>query len=183
MLRATIVHSSGPADECGRERRRDQQGRAVAAHQPVGASSGDEFVTHVRADGLIIATPTGSTAYNLSAGGPVVEPSVDALILTPIAPHTLSNRPVVIPASATVRVKPTIGDRDGAFVTFDGQAGFELRAGDEITRGARQRADASDSPRDAQLLRGAAGEAELGSEVVSSQQSAVSSRAVRAPSP
>jgi NAD+ kinase len=95
----------------------------------------DEFVTHVRADGLIIATPTGSTAYNLSAGGPVVEPSVDAMVLTPIAPHTLSNRPVVIPASATVRVKPMIGDRDGAFVTFDGQAGFELRAGDEITVG------------------------------------------------
>jgi NAD+ kinase len=96
---------------------------------------GDEFVTHVRADGLIIATPTGSTAYNLSAGGPVVEPSVDAMVLTPIAPHTLSNRPIVIPASATVRVKPVIGDRDGAFVTFDGQAGFELRAGDEITVG------------------------------------------------
>jgi len=94
---------------------------------------GHEFVTNVRADGLIIATPTGSTAYNLSAGGPVVEPSVDAMVLTPIAPHTLSNRPVVIPASATVRVKPVIGDRDGAFVTLDGQAGFELRAGDEIT--------------------------------------------------
>ncbi len=96
---------------------------------------GDEFVTNVRADGLIIATPTGSTAYNLSAGGPVVEPSVDAMVLTPIAPHTLSNRPIVIPASATVRVKPVIGDRDGAFVTLDGQAGFELRAGDEITVG------------------------------------------------
>ena len=94
---------------------------------------GDEFVTHVRADGLIIATPTGSTAYNLSAGGPVVEPSVDALVLTPIAPHTLSNRPIVIPASATVRVKPLMGERDEAFVTFDGQAGFELQSGDEIS--------------------------------------------------
>lgn len=90
---------------------------------------GDEFVTHVRADGLIIATPTGSTAYNLSAGGPVVEPSVDALILTPIAPHTLSNRPVVIPASATIRVKPVMSERDEAFVTFDGQAGFDVRPG------------------------------------------------------
>jgi NAD+ kinase len=94
---------------------------------------GDEFVMHVRADGLIIATPTGSTAYNLSAGGPVIEPSVDALVLTPIAPHTLSNRPIVIPASATVRVKPVMGERDEAFVTFDGQAGFELRSGDEIS--------------------------------------------------
>ena len=94
---------------------------------------GDEFVTRVRADGLIIATPTGSTAYNLSAGGPVIEPSVDALVLTPIAPHTLSNRPIVIPASATVRVKPLMGERDEAFVTFDGQAGFELQSGDEIS--------------------------------------------------
>jgi NAD+ kinase len=94
---------------------------------------GDEFVMHVRADGLIIATPTGSTAYNLSAGGPVIEPSVDALVLTPIAPHTLSNRPIVIPASATVRVKPLMGERDEAFVTFDGQAGFELQSGDEIS--------------------------------------------------
>jgi NAD+ kinase len=94
---------------------------------------GDEFVTHVRADGLIIATPTGSTAYNLSAGGPVIEPSVDALVLTPIAPHTLSNRPIVISAAATVRVRPDMSERDEAFVTFDGQAGFELMSGDEIS--------------------------------------------------
>ena len=94
---------------------------------------GDEFVTHVRADGLIIASPTGSTAYNLAAGGPIVHPRVDALVLTPIAPHTLSNRPIVIPASAAVRVKPVMGERDEVFVTFDGQAGFELRSGDEIS--------------------------------------------------
>ena len=93
---------------------------------------GDEFVTQVRADGLIIATATGSTAYNLSAGGPVIEPTVNALVLTPIAPHTLSNRPIVIPASSTVRVKPIMAERDEAFVTFDGQAGFELLSGDEI---------------------------------------------------
>jgi NAD+ kinase len=94
---------------------------------------GDEFVTHVRADGLIVASPTGSTAYNLAAGGPIVQPKVDALILTPIAPHTLTNRPIVIPAASTVRVKPSIHDRDEVFVTFDGQAGFELHAGDEVT--------------------------------------------------
>jgi NAD+ kinase len=95
-------------------------------------SVGDEFVTRVKADGLIIASPTGSTAYNLAAGGPIVYPSVDALVLTPIAPHTLTDRPVVIPATFTVRVQPNMGDRDEVFVTFDGQNGFELQAGDEV---------------------------------------------------
>jgi len=94
---------------------------------------GDEFVTRVRADGLIVASPTGSTAYNLAAGGPIVQPKVDALVLTPIAPHTLTNRPIVIPAASAVRVQPQIAERDEVFVTFDGQAGFELHAGDEVT--------------------------------------------------
>ena len=96
-------------------------------------SVGDEFVTRVKADGLIIATPTGSTAYNLAAGGPIVQPSVDALILTPIAPHTLTNRPIVIPATSVIRVQPNMEERDEVFVTFDGQAGFQLQAGDEIS--------------------------------------------------
>lgn len=95
-------------------------------------SVGDEFVTRVKADGLIVATPTGSTAYNLAAGGPIVHPTLDALLLTPIAPHTLTNRPIVIPASSAVRVQPHIEDRDEVYVTFDGQAGFQLQAGDEI---------------------------------------------------
>jgi NAD+ kinase len=93
---------------------------------------GDEFVTRVRADGLIIATPTGSTAYNLSAGGPIVQPAVDALLLTPIAPHTLTNRPIVIPATLPIRVQPNMQERDEVFLTFDGQAGFQLEAGDEV---------------------------------------------------
>jgi NAD+ kinase len=96
-------------------------------------SVGDEFVTRVKADGLIVATPTGSTAYNLAAGGPIVQPTVDALILTPIAPHTLTNRPIIIPASATVRVEPHMDARDEVVVTFDGQAAFELQNGDEIS--------------------------------------------------
>jgi NAD+ kinase len=100
---------------------------------------GDEFVTRVKADGLIVATPTGSTAYSLAAGGPIVQPNVDALLLTPIAPHTLTNRPIVIPASATVRVQPHIDTRDEVFVTFDGQAGFQLEDGDEISIGRAER--------------------------------------------
>lgn len=99
---------------------------------------GDEFVTRVKADGLIVASPTGSTAYNLSAGGPIVQPTVDALVLTPIAPHMLTNRPIVIPGASVVRIQPNMEERDELFVTFDGQAGFQLQAGDEI---AVQRAD------------------------------------------
>ena len=96
-------------------------------------SVGDEFVTRVRADGLIIATPTGSTAYNLAAGGPIVQPNVDALIVTPIAPHTLTNRPLIIPGASTVRVQAHMETRDEVFVTFDGQAGCQLEEGDEIS--------------------------------------------------
>ncbi|HEX3646491.1 MAG TPA: NAD(+)/NADH kinase [Vicinamibacterales bacterium] len=93
---------------------------------------GDEFVTRVKADGLIVATPTGSTAYNLAAGGPIVQPVVDAIVLTPIAPHMLTNRPIVIPASSIVRVQPMMAERDELYVTFDGQAGHQLEAGDEV---------------------------------------------------
>jgi NAD+ kinase len=90
-------------------------------------------VASVKADGLIVATPTGSTAYNLAAGGPIVHPSMDALVLTPIAPHTLTNRPIVISADREVRVTPTgTNAGDEVYVTVDGQTGFGLHEGDEI---------------------------------------------------
>jgi NAD+ kinase len=96
-------------------------------------SVGDQFVASVKADGLIVATPTGSTAYNLAAGGPIVHPSMDALVLTPIAPHTLTNRPIVISADREVRVTPTgTNAGDEVYVTVDGQTGFGLHEGDEI---------------------------------------------------
>lgn len=91
------------------------------------------FVTRVKADGLIIASATGSTAYNLAAGGPIVHPSVDALVLTPIAPHTLTNRPVVIPGDADVEVHPEApGGSEDVFVTYDGQYGYPIHPGDVI---------------------------------------------------
>jgi NAD+ kinase len=105
----------------------------------ISVAVGDAPVTRFRADGLIIASPTGSTAYNLAAGGPIVHPAVDALLLTPIAPHTLTNRPVVIPASSDVHVRPIMDPHDEVFVTFDGQRGFPLRPDDvvSISRAAR----------------------------------------------
>jgi len=105
---------------------------ARARMTDLSVSVGDEFVTRVKADGLIVATPTGSTAYNLAAGGPIVQPTIDALVLTPIAPHMLTNRPIVIPSTSLVRVQPQMTERDELYVTFDGQAGYELCAGDEV---------------------------------------------------
>jgi NAD+ kinase len=94
---------------------------------------GGRPVMRVRADGLIIASPTGSTAYNLAAGGPILHPAVDALLLTPIAPHMLTNRPIVIPASSDVRVCPAVnGSNEEVFLTIDGQSGHALEAQDEI---------------------------------------------------
>jgi len=105
---------------------------ARARMTDLSVSVGEEFVTRVKADGLIVATPTGSTAYNLAAGGPIVQPVGDALVLTPIAPHMLTNRPIVIPAASLVRVQPMMDQRDELYVTFDGQEGYKLEAGDEV---------------------------------------------------
>jgi NAD+ kinase len=92
-----------------------------------------QFVCHVKADGLIIATATGSTAYNLSAGGPIVHPSVDAFVLTPIAPHTLTNRPVVLPATSRIELYPAIERSPDLLVTIDGQDGIPLESGATVT--------------------------------------------------
>jgi len=132
MLRATTIRHGAPLPEQLALNDVVITKSARARMTDLSVSLGEEFVTRVKADGLIVATPTGSTAYNLSAGGPIVQPVVDALVLTPIAPHMLTNRPIVIPASSLVRVQPLMTDRDELYVTFDGQAGYELRAGDEV---------------------------------------------------
>lgn len=94
---------------------------------------GDRFVTSSRADGVIVATPTGSTAYNLAAGGPIVHPTIDAVVITPIAPHTLTNRPIVISDSAPISITPTLpDDHFNASVSFDGQVSIDLEDGDEV---------------------------------------------------
>src|SRR5271169_3340822 len=90
-----------------------------------------EYVTTYKSDGLILSTPTGSTAYSLAAGGPIVYPTVEAFVVTPICPHTLTNRPLVIPDSATIEVEFKAGD-DAVFLTLDGQVGIELARADRI---------------------------------------------------
>jgi NAD+ kinase len=91
----------------------------------------EEFVCSYRADGLIVSTPTGSTAYSLSAGGPVIYPSVAALCITPICPHTLTNRPVVLPETAKIEVVVKGAD-DTSYLTVDGQVGVALRGQDRV---------------------------------------------------
>ncbi|QQS49105.1 MAG: NAD(+)/NADH kinase [Acidobacteriota bacterium] len=91
----------------------------------------DKFVNGFRADGMIIATPTGSTAYSLSAGGPIVHPRMSAIILTPICPHMLSNRPVVVPGESVVElVFKRISE--GLMLTIDGQIGHNVQIDDRI---------------------------------------------------
>ena len=94
----------------------------------------DEFIYHQRSDGLIIATPTGATAYSLSAGGPLLHPSIPGWVLVPIAPHTLSNRPIVLSDQAEVAIEIVAG-RD-ASANFDMQSLASLLHGDRITRSA-----------------------------------------------
>ncbi len=89
------------------------------------------FVTNLRGDGLIVSSPTGSTAYSLSAGGPIIDPAVQSLILTPICPHTLTHRPLIVPGNAEIDVTLTSKD-DGAMATLDGQVGVSITQGDTV---------------------------------------------------
>ena len=90
-----------------------------------------QFVNSFRADGLIVSTPTGSTAYNLSAGGPVVFPSMNAIVITPICPFTLSNRPIVVPDDAEIELILNT-DNEEVALTLDGQVGFPLEVRDRV---------------------------------------------------
>ena len=92
----------------------------------------DVFVNTQRADGMVVATPTGSTAYALSSGGPILHPSLDALVLVPICPHTLSNRPIVVSNKSCITITMGESRNVGARVSFDGQANIRLKSGDKV---------------------------------------------------
>lgn len=91
----------------------------------------EQYVNSFRADGLIVSTPTGSTAYNLSAGGPIVYPSMNAVVLTPICPFTLTNRPIVIPDNAEISLK-LVNKSESVVLTLDGQVGYDLKPQDIV---------------------------------------------------
>ena len=93
----------------------------------------DNFLTTFRADGLIISTPTGSTAYNLSAGGPILYPTSESFVLTPICPFTLTNRPIIVPDKAVIDIKLGKESEETVVLTFDGQVGFDLHHEDLVT--------------------------------------------------
>jgi NAD+ kinase len=92
----------------------------------------ERYLTTFKADGLIIATPTGSTAYSLAAGGPIVFPELHSIIINPICPHTLTNRPILLPENAVIKVTIWTAEQ-GATVTLDGQASFTVKSGDTMT--------------------------------------------------
>ena len=105
---------------------------ALARMIDVEAHVDDHYVCTYKADGLIVSTPTGSTAYSLSAGGPIMFPSVAALCLTPICPHTLTNRPVIVPDTTTIHLV-NHAEGESAFLTIDGQVGQPLGHGDRVS--------------------------------------------------
>lgn len=91
----------------------------------------NHYVCRYRADGLIVSTPTGSTAYSLSAGGPIMFPTVEALCLTPICPHMLTNRPVLLPGDSVIRID-VLDDDESLYLTADGQVGEPVRKNDQV---------------------------------------------------
>lgn len=92
-----------------------------------------QFVSSFRADGMIVSTPMGSTAYNLSAGGPIIYPTVGSIVLTPICPHMLTNRPIVLPDSVEIEIGIDTRIQPEIFLTLDGQEGLPLQEGDRVT--------------------------------------------------
>jgi NAD+ kinase len=91
-----------------------------------------QYVSRFRSDGLIVSTPTGSTAYNISAGGPIIFPTMGAMIVTPICSHTLTNRPIVLPESVKIEIVLCSAAQDGVYATVDGQVGLQLQKDDRL---------------------------------------------------
>jgi len=114
-------------------------GRMITTHIQVDK----QFVTHLRGDGIIVSSPTGSTAYSMSSGGPILDPSLETLLLTPISPHTLTHRPLLVPSHVSLEIALT--SKDEVRAVFDGQIGCVMNQGDSIV--------VSASPHQTRLIR------------------------------
>jgi len=136
MLRARVESADGSSID-GDDRVRDVLNDAVVNKTALArivqlqVTVDGDFVSRYRADGLIVATPTGSTAYSLAAGGPIVKPEVEAIVVSPISPHSLANRPLVLPGEARIRVRLLSEDQD-IVLTLDGQEGISIHPGEVI---------------------------------------------------
>jgi len=134
MLRASVASADGNVDP---RRVRDVLNDAVVNKTSLArivrleVTVDGEFVSRYRADGLIAATPTGSTAYSLAAGGPIVNPEVDAIVVSPICPHSLADRPLLLPADVVIRVRLLSEDQD-IVLTLDGQEGIDIHPGEVV---------------------------------------------------
>jgi NAD+ kinase len=131
MIRAELVHGGSVAETHLVLNEVVINKGALARMIELELSIDGDFVCRYRADGLIVASPTGSTAYSLSAGGPIVHPSVESFLITPICPHTLSDRPLVIRDTSRVEMELS-GSTDSVFLTLDGQRGIPLQPTDLV---------------------------------------------------
>jgi len=131
MLTTSVIRNSGILAEYSVLNDVVINKAAIARIIDLETSIDNHYLTMFKADGLIISTPTGSTAYSMAAGGPIVFPSLQTIMLTPICPHTLTNRPILVPDSSQIKV--TIkSPNENIFLTFDGQVGQSLQADDVV---------------------------------------------------
>src|SRR5271155_3807927 len=131
MLDAEIIHHRKPAEiQCALNDAVANKA-ALARMLDFDVAVDGNHVGRYRADGLIVATPTGSTAYSLAAGGPIINPALDAFVITPICPHMLTNRPLVVPDTSRVEID-FVEVSDPVFLTLDGQIGFQLEPRDRV---------------------------------------------------
>ena len=131
MLRAALIRDGKTLDDQRVLNEVVINKGALARMIEVRLTINTDFVCRYRADGLIVATPTGSTAYSLSAGGPIVHPNVESIIVTPICPHTLSDRPIVVDDKCRVEMN-LVGPAESVYLTLDGQKGLPMQSGDKV---------------------------------------------------
>jgi len=130
-LQAEITHHNGTKEQATALNdivlSKGSVGRMIKVHMQLG----EQFVTNLRGDGIIVSSPTGSTAYSLSAGGPILDPSLESLLVTPISPHTLTHRPLIVPSQVSLII--TLTSPEGAMASIDGQIDIPMECQDIIT--------------------------------------------------